>query len=70
MALRRNFSGPESATDMIKSSEDSASLVVCTQKNFFGWGDSGLFVSFKVLSMNMPKLASALVMHVSAYPYQ
>jgi len=35
MALRRNFSGPVSATDLVKSSKDSASLVVCTRKNIF-----------------------------------
>jgi len=33
MALRQNFSGPVSATDPVKSSKDSASLVVCTRKN-------------------------------------
>jgi len=35
MALRWNFSSPVSATDPVKSSIDSASLVVCTRKNTF-----------------------------------
>jgi len=34
VALRGNLSGPVSATDLVKSSKDSASLVVYTQKNF------------------------------------
>jgi len=37
VALRGNLSGPVSATDPIKSLKDSASLVVYTQKMFFGW---------------------------------
>jgi len=38
VALHRNFSGPVSATDLVKSSKDLASLVVCTLKNFFWLG--------------------------------
>jgi len=38
VALRRNFSGPVSATDPVKSSKDAASLVVCTRKKFFCLG--------------------------------
>ena len=38
VALRGNFSGPVSTTDLVKSSKDWASLVVCTRKKFFGWG--------------------------------
>jgi len=38
MALRGNFSGLVSTTDLVKSSKDSASLVVCTHEKFFGWG--------------------------------
>ena len=34
VALRGNFSGLVSATDLVKSSKGSASLVVCTQKKF------------------------------------
>jgi len=44
MVLRGNFSGPISATDPVKSSIDSSSLVVCTQKKIFGWG-CGFFLS-------------------------
>jgi len=29
-----------------------------------------IYAALEVLSINMSKLASALVMHVSAYPYQ
>jgi len=38
MALRGNFSGLVSATDLVKSAKDVASLVACTRKKFFGWG--------------------------------
>jgi len=38
MALHGNFAGLISATDPVKSSKDTASLVVCTQKKFFDWG--------------------------------
>jgi len=38
VALRGNFSCPVSATDLVKSSKDLASLVDCTRKKFFGWG--------------------------------
>ena len=44
MAMRGNFSGPVSATDPVKSSKDSASLVDCTRKNFLVVG-CGFFVS-------------------------
>jgi len=37
VALRGNFSGPVSATNPVKSSKDTASLVACTRKKFFGW---------------------------------
>jgi len=35
VALRGNFSGPVCSTDLVKV---SASLLVCTLKNFFAWG--------------------------------
>jgi len=38
VVLHGNFSGLVSATDLVKSSKDSASLVVCTRKKFFGLG--------------------------------
>jgi len=38
VALRGNFAGPVSATDLVEVSKEAASLLVCTQKNFFGWG--------------------------------
>jgi len=44
VALRGNFSSPVSATDPFKSSKDSESLIVRTQKKLFGWG-CGFFVS-------------------------
>jgi len=43
VALRENFSSPVSATDLVKSSKDSVSLVVCTRKNIFLLG-CGFFV--------------------------
>jgi len=42
VALRGNFSGPVSATDPVKISKDSASLVICTQKFFF-WLKAQIF---------------------------
>jgi len=36
VALRKNFSGPVSTTDPVKSSKDLASFVVCSQKKCFG----------------------------------
>jgi len=42
VALHGNFSGPVSATDPVKSSKDSASLVVCTRKIFL-FGGCGFF---------------------------
>jgi len=44
VVLRRNISCLVSATDLVKGSKDSASLVVSNEKNFFGWG-CGFFVS-------------------------
>ena len=38
MALHGNFSAPVSATDPVKSSKDSSSLVVCTKKKFLVGG--------------------------------
>ena len=36
--LHRNFSGPVSSTDLVKSSKDLVNLVVCNEKKIFGWG--------------------------------
>ena len=44
MALRRNFSSPVNATDLVKGSKDMASLLVCTRKKFL-FGGCGFFVS-------------------------
>jgi len=38
MVLRWNMSGPISSTDLVRSSKDSASLVVCTRKKIFWLG--------------------------------
>jgi len=38
MALHGNLSGPVCSTDLVKVSNDAASLLVCTQKNFFSLG--------------------------------
>ena len=38
MALHRNFTGPISTTETVKSSKDMASLVACTLKKFLAWG--------------------------------
>ena len=38
MALRGNISAPVRVTNLVEVSEDAASLVVWTQKKFFGWG--------------------------------
>jgi len=35
VAFHGNFSGPINITDLVKSSKDSASLVVCTRKKIF-----------------------------------
>ena len=40
-ALHGNLSGLVSATDLVKSSKDLASVVVCTLKFFFDWGCCG-----------------------------
>jgi len=45
VALRGNFFGPVSATDTVKSSKDTASLVVCNEKKIFLVGGYGFFVS-------------------------
>ena len=45
MALRGNISAPVQVTNLIEASKDAASLVVCTQKNFFFLEDAGFFVS-------------------------
>jgi len=37
VTLRRNFPSLVSTIDPVKSSKASGSLVVCTQKFFFGW---------------------------------
>jgi len=39
VVLLRNFSGPVSATDPVKSSKDTSNLVPCTRKKVFGWGE-------------------------------
>ena len=44
MVFRGNFSGPVSATDLVKSSKDLESLVVCNEIKFVCWG-CRLFVS-------------------------
>jgi len=44
VVLHRNFSCSVSAMDVVEASKDVASLLVCTKKNFFGWG-CGFFVS-------------------------
>ena len=38
VALLGNISAPVRVTDLVKTSKDGASLLVCTQKNFFAWG--------------------------------
>ena len=38
LALRGNISAPVRVTDLVEVSKDAACLVVCTRKNFFGWG--------------------------------
>ena len=38
MVLRGNILGPVSATDPVKSSKDTASLVGCNRKKFFWLG--------------------------------
>jgi len=37
VALRGNISAPVWVTDLVETSKDAASLVVCTLKKFFGW---------------------------------
>jgi len=45
VALRGNFYGLVSTTDLVKSLKDSASLVVCTRKKFFWLEGADFFVS-------------------------
>ena len=44
VALREYNSGTESGRELFKGSKDLASLVVCNEQQFFGWGCS-FFVS-------------------------
>jgi len=44
VALHGNISAPVRVTDLVEASKDTASLLVCTRKNFFAWG-CGFFVS-------------------------
>ena len=44
VVLHENFSSPVSAAHLVKSSKDSANVVVCTRKKFFGW-ECGFVVS-------------------------
>jgi len=44
MALRRHNSGTESIRELFKSSKDLASLLVCSEKKYFGFGFQ-IFVS-------------------------
>jgi len=44
MALRDNFAGPVSTTDLVKSSKHVASLVACNRNKFYCWG-CGFFMS-------------------------
>jgi len=39
VALHRNISSPVRVTDLVKVSKDAASLIVCTRKKIFGWGE-------------------------------
>jgi len=47
VALCGNFSGLVSATDPVNSSKDAASLLVCTRKKFFCWGDACFFCEWR-----------------------
>jgi len=38
VALRGNYSASVRVTDLVKVSKETASLLVCTRKKFFGWG--------------------------------
>jgi len=38
MALQEHNSSAENRRELLKGSKDSASLLVCTQKELFGWG--------------------------------
>ena len=44
LSYQRHRSSIDCARELFKPLNDLASLLVCTQKNFFGWG-SGFFVS-------------------------
>jgi len=45
VALHGNFSGLVSATNLVKVSQDAASLVACTRKQIFCLGVAVFFVS-------------------------
>jgi len=45
MALRGNISTPAQVTDLVEVSKDTASLAVCTQKNFCSGGVGFLSVT-------------------------
>jgi len=40
VALRGNISAPVQATDLVKASKDTASLLVCTRKKIFCFGEN------------------------------
>jgi len=40
VALHGNISAPVRVTDLLEVSKDAASLVLCTQKNFFSLGSA------------------------------
>ena len=48
VTLRENFSGPVSATDLVKSSKDLGSLEVCSRKKLFLVGGCMFFVSYVI----------------------
>jgi len=45
VALHGNFSGPVSTIDLVKSSKDVASFIVCTRKKIFLVGGCRFFMS-------------------------
>jgi len=47
LTLRGKISAPVRVTDLVEMSKDAASLVVCTQKNFFGWGVLWVFCEWR-----------------------
>jgi len=44
VALSWNISAPVQVEDLVETSKDVASLLVCTRKKFFAWG-CGFFVN-------------------------